>query len=141
MKLRRKAKPDFDPEFAPLMAELFVAYEEGMERCREVASSEEIDDDLRARALASAIRIAHVGRVTFEALMYLDLADRVPEKFTPTHAIAASARLAYSLTATADPDGQPETILSISELDELPVQYELQAWLDTAPPRPAGDQA
>lgn len=138
MKLRPKA-PDFDPKFAPLLAELFLAYEEGVERCREVALAAQIDEDLRERALATAVRIAYVSRATWEALVNLDLVDQLPVVYRPNRVMAASARLAYSLTATADVDSEAETILSIGELDGLPLQYDLQEWFDAVyRPKAAG---
>jgi hypothetical protein len=132
MKLRRPPKPTVEPQFASLIVELWFAYEEGMERCHEVAARDgEIDDELRARALASACRIAYVSRVVCEAIMHLDLANRVPAEHQPVRALAASARLAYSLTATAEAKPEPETILTIGDLDGLPVQYGLREWLDS----------
>jgi hypothetical protein len=131
MMLRRQPKPKLDPKFAPLLAELSLAYEDGMTRCYEVAAAEQIDDELRTQALATACRIAYVSRVTWEAMLNLDLIDHIPENHNPVRALAASARLAYSLTATAEDDPEPQTILSIGELDGLPVQYELREWLET----------
>jgi hypothetical protein len=136
MTFRRKEKPDRDAEFARMLAELAVAYEEGVQRCREVALADEPDKHLRAEALATALRIAYINRATCEALLYLDLLDHVAEEHCVPGVMAASARLAYSLTASVGPDGQPETILSIDELDGLPAQYELEEWLDFAGIRP-----
>jgi hypothetical protein len=130
MMLRRQPKRTIDPQFAPLLAELLLAYEEGIARCYEVAAAKQIDDELQRRALATACRIAYVSRATWEALLNLDLINHIPEKHNPVRAMAASARLAYSLTATAEDDPEPQTILSIGELDGLPVQYELREWLE-----------
>jgi len=130
MKLRRHAEPTFDPQFAPLIVALFFAYEEGLACCHEVAAADgQIDDELRRRALVRACRIAEIGRVVWEAMLNLDLLNRIPPEQNPVRALAASARLAYSLTASAEDDPEPETILTVGELDGLPVLYELRDWL------------
>lgn len=133
MPFRRKPKPPVDPPFAPLVAELWLAYEEGVELCREVATAEDIDDDLRKRALTCAVRIAYVCRVTMEAMLNLDLLDHIPADHNAINALGANTRLAQSLTLSAEEteDGpEPGTVLSIGDLDGLPVQYELRGpWL------------
>jgi hypothetical protein len=134
MMLRRKPKRVFDPQFAPLLAELLLTYEQGLACCYEVARAEQVDDELRERALATACRIAYVGRGAWEALLNLDLINHIPETHNPVAAMAASARLAYSLTATAEDNAEPGTILTIGELDGLPVQYELREWLEALDP-------
>jgi hypothetical protein len=131
MRRRRAPKAPFDPEFMRLIAGLWLSYEEGMRRCGEVATvGGRIDEGLSRRALEKACEIASLSRVLWEAIINLDLIDRVPPECDPMRALAASARLAYSLTASAQAEPEPETILTIGELHRLPTQYALGGWLE-----------
>lgn len=132
MKPRGNPQPEEpDSNAVGVIIGLYFAYEEGVERCQEVAGAERpIGDDLQRRALATACTIAYVNRVIWNSMLNRDLLGRLSPEMNPMRALAASARLAYSLTAAAEPDPEPETILTVGDLDGLPVQYELRDWLE-----------
>src|ERR1700744_4879399 len=103
--------PAIDPEFAQLVAGLYYALEDNLERCArltrqhqdgratDAATDAAADAERRDEALEGAARIAYVQRVTFEALTNLIDIRQLPPDVLPIGVLSALARLAYALTA------------------------------------------
>jgi hypothetical protein len=133
--MRRGRKPptaEVDPEFAQLIAGLYYAFEDNLERCGRLtrlyhdgASAGE----LREEALAGARRIAYVERVTFEAMAHVIDIRSLPPGMLPMGVHSALARLAYALTALAEEDPEPEALLSQDDIHDLAHQYEIEDWV------------
>lgn len=133
--MRRGRKPqtaEVDPEFAQLVAGLYHAFEDNLERCARLtrlyhdgASAGE----LREEALAGARRIAYVERVTFEAMAHVIDIRTLPPGILPMGVPSALARLAYALTALAEGDPEPEALLSQDDIHRLAHQYEIEEWV------------
>src|SRR5262249_47487949 len=107
--MRRRGKsqpPAIDPEFAQLIAGLYHALEDNLERCARLTRLRQ-DDRLdtaeqRDEALAGARRIAYVQRVTFEAMAHVIDIRELPPGVLPLGVLSALARLAYALIALAE---------------------------------------
>jgi hypothetical protein len=134
--MRRSGKPQppaIDPELAELIAGLYHALEDNLERCARLTR---LHDEGSARttehsdeALTGARRIAYVQRVTFEAITHLvDIRD-LPPGVLPIGVLSALARLAYALTGLAEQRPQPEQLLTQDEIRDLPHQYAIEDWL------------
>lgn len=147
MKLRRQREPQppLDPRLGHVAAGQFLAFEANLARCRrlgELRMTGTPAQEVRAEALEGARELAYVNRVTFVAMMHLNLVESVPEIFNPVAPMAACARLAYTLTALAEEAPEPETVLSDLDLDGLIDQYEIEEWVQTwrdGPEQAAGD--
>ncbi|HTU98198.1 MAG TPA: hypothetical protein VMF14_20275 [Solirubrobacteraceae bacterium] len=128
--------PAIDPEFAELIAGLYYALEDNLERCARLTHQQHEGDtgtdahQRRVEALAGASRIAYVQRVTFEAITRLVDIRELPPGVLPIGVLGALARLAYALTALAE-DGEPqrEQLLTRDEIAHLPSQYAIEDWL------------
>lgn len=126
----RRPKRDINPDHTRWVADLADAYEEGVALCRRVATADgRIDDELRRRALETAVLIGFRCRWIWSAITHLDLLDHTLPEHSPVGPLGACARLAYSLTATAEPEPDPETILTSEDIDSLPFLYDLNDWL------------
>jgi hypothetical protein len=133
--MRRGRKPptaEVDPEFAQLIAGLYHAFEDNLERCARLtrrhhdgASAGELHDE----ALAGARRIAYVERVAFEAMTHVIDIRTLPPGILPMGVHGALARLAYALTALAEADPEPEALLSQDAIQRLAHQYEIEEWV------------
>jgi hypothetical protein len=133
--MRRGRKPptaEVDPEFAQLIAGLYHAFEDNLERCARLtrrhhdgASASELHDE----ALAGARRIAYVERVAFEAMTHAIDIRALPPGILPMGVHGALARLAYALTALAEADPEPEALLSQDDIQRLAHQYEIEEWV------------
>jgi hypothetical protein len=141
MRLGRKPHtPAVDPEFAKVIAGLYYAFEDNLERCARLTrlhdeSPTATDDDATERqdeALAGARRIAYVQRVTFEAMAHVVDIRALPPEALPLGVLSALARLAYALTALAEADPEPEALLSQDEIRGLARQYEIEDWVSRA---------
>lgn len=133
MKLRRTPQPPpVDPEFVELLAGLYHAFEDNLERCARLTELHRTGvspDELRDEALVGARRIAYVSRVIFEVMANLIPAGSVPDGLLPVGVYGALARLAYALGALAEAEPEPEALLSPAELDNLAAQYEIEDWV------------
>ena len=136
--MSRRGKPQtpaLDREFAQLVAGLYHALEDNLERCARLTGIHEDDStsatERRDEALAGAARIAYVQRVTFEALTNLVDIRELPPGVLPIGVLSALARLAYALAALAE-DGrpEPEQLLTPDEIRDLPHQYAIEDWLE-----------
>jgi hypothetical protein len=135
--MRRRGKPQapaIDPEFAQLIAGLYYALEDNLERCARLTRVHQdggATATQRHEALAGAARIAYVQRVTFEAMTHVIDIRELPPGVLPIGVLSALARLAYALAALAE-DGQPEPeqLLSQDEIRDLPHQYAIEDWLE-----------
>jgi hypothetical protein len=133
MRLGRKPQtPEVDPEFAEVIAGLYFAYEENLERCARLARL--YDDgapagEIGAEALQGARRIAYVERVAFEAMAHIPNIRSLPTDVLPLGVHGALARLAYALTALAEPDPEPEALLSEGDLQGLAGSYGITEWV------------
>jgi hypothetical protein len=153
--MRRGNKPQtpaIDPEFAELIAALYYAFEDNLERCARLTRlHHDADADANANAsapreeaLAGAGRIAYVERVVFEAMAHLIDIRELPPGVLPIGVLSALARLAYALTALAEPDPEPEALLTQDQIHGLAHQYEIEEWVtrnrapnpDLNPPKP-----
>jgi hypothetical protein len=123
---------EVDPEFAQLIAGLYYAFEDNLERCARLTRlyhDGATTSELREEALAGARRIAHVERVVFEAMAHLiDIRSLAPG-ILPMGVHSALARLAYALTALAEEDPEPEALLSQDDLHGLAHQYGVEDWV------------
>ncbi|HEY1714652.1 MAG TPA: hypothetical protein VGG07_17260 [Solirubrobacteraceae bacterium] len=136
--MRRRGKPQtpaIDPEFAQLIAGLYHALEDNLERCarltRVYQDGGATATQRHAEALAGAARIAYIQRVTFEAMAHVIDIRELPPGVLPIGVLSALARLSYALGALAE-DGQPEPeqLLSQDEIRNLPHQYAIEDWLE-----------
>ena len=152
--MRRRGQPQtpaIDPEFAELIAGLYYAFEDNLERCarltrlRDAHGGADPDaTELRQEALAGARRIAYVQRVVFEVITNVVDIREVPPGVLPMGVLSALARLAYALQALAEEDPEPEALLTPDEIRNLPHQYEIEDWVtrnrehnpDLNPPTP-----
>jgi hypothetical protein len=133
MRLHRKPQtPEVDPEFAQVIAGLYYAFEDNLERCarltrlhRDGASASELKEE----ALAGARRIAYVERVCFEALAHVVPVSSLPTGVLPIGVHGALARLAYALTALAEADPAPDALLNQDDIHGLAHQYEIEEWV------------
>jgi hypothetical protein len=136
MRLGRKPQtPEVDREFAHVIAGLYFAYEENRERCARLTRL--YDDgasatEIQGEALTGARRIAYIERVAFEAMANLPNVRALAKDVLPLGVHGALARLAYALTALAEPDPEPEALLSQHDLENLPSQYGIQDWVTHA---------
>jgi hypothetical protein len=135
--MRRRGQPQtpaIDPEFAQLIAGLYYAFEDNLERCARLTRSYEdgTDDsasERRDEALQGAARIAYVQLVVFEVITnVIDIRELAPGVL-PMGLLSALARLAYALQALAEEDPEPEALLSQDELRGLAHEYEIEDWL------------
>jgi hypothetical protein len=133
MRLGRKPEtPEIDPEFAQLVAGLYSAFEDNLERCARLTQLHHKDantSELRAEALAGARRIAYVERVVFEAMAHVIDIRSLPPGILPMGVHSALARLAYALTALAEEGPEPEALLSLDDILGLARQYEIEDWV------------
>lgn len=134
MRLGRKPQtPQVDPEFAQVVAGLHLAYEDNLERCARLTRLYHAGapaSDIRAEAQTGARRIAYVERVAFEAMAHLIDPRTLPQTVLPRGVHGALARLAYALAALAEPDPEPEALLTQDELDRLTHQYGIEDWVE-----------
>jgi hypothetical protein len=143
--------PAIDPEFAELIAGLYYAFEDNLERCarltrlRDAGAAANADTTKqREEALAGARRIAYVQRVVFEVITNVIDIRELPPGVLPMGLLSALARLSYALQALAEEDPEPEALLSQDEIRKLPQQYDIEDWLtrnrehnpDLTPPQP-----
>ena len=113
-RMRRRGEPQtpaIDPEFAELIAGLYYAFEDNLERCarltRATTTAAPRHRSATTEALAGARRIAYVQRVTFEAMAHVIDIRELPPGVLPIGVLSALARLAYALTALAEPEQDP----------------------------------
>jgi hypothetical protein len=134
MRLRRRDKPaELSDAFVETVAAFWLAIEQNLKRCRRLAEHKEdgrLSDEQRDDALTGARDIAYLARVIFESLVYTVDSDAGSEQFLPAGVHGAAARLAYALASFAEDDPESEQLLSAEEVDAVPAQYEIQAWLD-----------
>ena len=135
----RRGKPQsaaIDPELAELIAGLYYALEDNLERCARLTRLHHNGDPdpahSRQDALAGACRIAYVERVTFEALTRLVDIRELPPGVLPIGLLSALARLAYALATLAEPTPEPAALLTGDEISSLPHQYAIEEWLERA---------
>jgi hypothetical protein len=139
--------PAIDPEFAQVIAGLYYAFEDNLERCARLTRLHDdgaTSAELQTEALAGARRIAYVQRVAFEAMAHVIDIRELPPGALPMGVLSALARLAYALTALAEENPEAEALLSQDELKGLAHQYEIEDWVtrnrehnpDLNPPRP-----
>jgi hypothetical protein len=134
MRLGRKPQtPEVDPEVADLLAGVYYAFEDNLERCARLmrlyddgASASELKDE----ALAGARRIAYVERVVFEAMAHVIDVRQLPPGALPMGVHGALARLAYALIALAEDDPEPEALLSQDDLRNLALAYGIVEWAE-----------
>ena len=132
MNLKRH-RPELPPEEAGLLIGLFGALEEGLECCARLTESREAGvpvDEIRPQALTMARTIAYASRVTWESILNLRLLEYLPEHLQPLGALNVLAQLAYGLTALAEDDPEPETLLSRAEIDGLIAKYGIERWFE-----------
>jgi hypothetical protein len=144
MKLKRRAKSEFDPAFAGLIAAVYVAFEDNRECCSRLTALREAGAgaaELRPEALEAARDIAYVARVWWVALMDLNVRESIPDGALPIAALSALARLAYALVALAEEDSEPEALLSKAEIDGLAAQYRIEDWAQSMAERRAAARA
>lgn len=133
--MRLGAKPqtaEVDPEFAQVIAGLYYAFEDNLERCARLTRLHDdgaSEADLTQEALAGARRIAYIERVTFEVLAHVVPLSELPEGVLPTGVLNALARLAYALVALAEADPAPDALLRQDEIHGLAHQYEIEEWV------------
>ena len=135
----RRGQPQsgaIDPELAGLIAGLYDALEDNLERCARLTRAHHDGDSdpaqRQADALAGACRIAYVQRVTFEAITRLVDIRELPPGVLPISLLSALARLAYALAALAEPTPEPAALLTDDEIRHLPHQYAIEEWLERA---------
>jgi hypothetical protein len=124
--------PEVDPEFAQLVAGLYYAFEDNLERCARLTRlyhDGATASELHEEALAGARRIAYVERVVFEAMAHVVDVRSLPPTVLPFGVHSALARLAYALTALAEDDPEPEALLSQDDIHGLAHQYEIEEWV------------
>jgi hypothetical protein len=132
---RKPQTPAIDPEFAEVVAGLYYAFEDNLERCARLtrlyhdAGANPSATELRQEALAGARRIAYVERVVFEAMAHVIDVRELPPDVLPLGVLSALARLAYALQALAEEDPEPEALLSQDEIRGLAHQYEIEDWV------------
>jgi hypothetical protein len=132
MKLRRPSRPELTPENAQLLFAQYQAFEEGFDCCARLTERRAAGapaSELRPEALDTARMIAYVSRVSWEAMINLQLLESIPERQSPAGAIAVLARLCYALTALAEDEPEPETLLSPAELDGLLAKHGAEDWV------------
>jgi len=132
---RKPQTPQVDPEFAEVIAGLYFAYEENLERCARLTRLYDEGapaTELQAEALQGARRIAYVERVAFEAMAHIPNIRSLPKDVLPLGVHGALARLAYALTALAEPDPEPEALLGATELQGLAGSYGIEDWVKHA---------
>jgi hypothetical protein len=154
--MRRRGQPQtpaIDPEFAELIAGLYYAFEDNLERCARLTRLRDANvgtganqdaSELRQEALTGARRIAYVQRVVFEVITNVIDIRELPPGVLPMGLLSALARLAYTLQALAEEDPEPEALLSQDEIRALAHQYEIEDWVthnrahnpDLNPPTP-----
>ncbi len=134
MRLGRKPQtPKVDPEVADLLAGVYYAFEDNLERCARLMRLYDdgaAADELKDEALAGARRIAYVERVVFEALAHVVNVRDLPPGALPMGVHSALARLAYALVALAEEDPEPEALLSQDDLRNLAVSYGIVEWAE-----------
>ncbi|HEY3728696.1 MAG TPA: hypothetical protein VGL51_16080 [Solirubrobacteraceae bacterium] len=133
MKLKRRNQPQVDPDFVELIAGIYYAFEDNLERCRRLTAEHRaggVTTEQHREALDGARRLAYVSRVTFDATMNLGLTKQVSEEFLPVGVLGALARLAYALTALAEEECEPEALLTPAELNGLTAQYDIANWVE-----------
>ena len=121
-----------DPEFAQLIAGLYHAFEDNLERCARLTRLHHDGakaGELHEEALGGARRIAYVERVAFEAMAHVVDIRSLPPGILPMGVHSALARLAYALTALAEEDPEPEALLSQDDIHGLSHQYEIEEWV------------
>jgi hypothetical protein len=133
--MTRGQKPqttEVDPEFAEVIAGLYYALEDNLERCARLtrlyhdgATASERHEE----ALAGARRIAYVERICFEAMAHVVDVSSLPPGVLPMGVHSALARLAYALVALAEEDPEPEALLSQDAIHTLPHQYGIEDWV------------
>jgi hypothetical protein len=124
--------PEVDPEFAQLVAGLYYAFEDNLERCARLTRlyhDGATASELHQEALTGARRIAYVERVVFEAMTHVVDVRSLPPSVLPFGVHSALARLAYALTALAEDDPEPEALLSQDDIHGLAHQYEIEEWV------------
>jgi hypothetical protein len=139
---REPQTPAVDPEFAKVIAGLYYAFEDNLERCARLtrlqhenaATNDSERKERQDEALAGARRIAYVQRVTFEAMAHVVDIRALPPGALPLGVLSALARLAYALTALAEPEPgpEPEALLTQDEIRGLAHQYEIEDWVTRA---------
>jgi hypothetical protein len=145
---REPQTPAVDPEFAKVIAGLYYAFEDNLERCARLTrlqhenatTSDTERKERQDEALAGARRIAYVQRVTFEAMAHVIDIRALPPGALPLGVLSALARLAYALTALAEPEPEretepgpePQALLTQDEIRGLAHQYEIEDWVTRA---------
>jgi hypothetical protein len=132
MKLGRRKPPPFDPAVVELIAPLYFALEDNLERCGrlgEVREARVLTEQEHAEALDGARRIAYLARSTFELMATRFPPESIPDVLLPIGVHGALSRLAYGLTALAEEEPEPEALLSPTDLDGLLSQYKLTDWI------------
>jgi len=132
MKLRRQSRPELTPANAKLLLAQYQAFEQGLDCCARLTERRAAGasaSELRPEALDTARLIAYVSRVSWEAMINLQLLESVPERQSPIGALAVLARLGYALTALAEDDPEPETLLPPTELDGLIAKHGIEDWV------------
>jgi hypothetical protein len=131
---RKPQTPEIDPAFADLIAGLYYAFEDNLERCARLTrlcheNATADATERRDEALDGARRIAYVERVVFEAMAHVIDIRSLPPGLLPMGVHSALARLAYALTALAEPHPEHEALLSQDDIDGLAHQYEIEDWV------------
>jgi hypothetical protein len=133
MRLGRKPQtPQVDPEFAQVVAGLYHAFEDNLERTARLTRLYHDGApaaDIETEAHEGARQIAYVERVAFEAMAHLPNVRTLPKTVLPGGVHGALARLAYALTGLAEPDPEPEALISQGDLDRLASQYGIEEWV------------
>ena len=135
MRSLRRTEPRLAPDAAKVLASMYLALTENLSRAKRLTALREegVEYELiRTEAVAGAQRIAYVSRVVWIAAMDQGLLDGLPDDLSPARPLGALARLGYALLALAegetDPD-EPTALLTPAELDGLPAQYRIEAWM------------
>ncbi|MGH2892154.1 MAG: hypothetical protein ACRDPM_02635 [Solirubrobacteraceae bacterium] len=129
---RKPQTPEVDPEFAELVAGLYYAFEDNLERCTRLTRlyhDGATAGELHEEALAGARRIAYVERVVFEAMAHVIDVRSLPPTILPFGVHSALARLAYALIALAEDDPEPEALLSQDAIHGLARHYQIEEWV------------
>ena len=132
MKLRRERQPLADELAIAVVAELYVAFDEGVALCRRLIEERFAGKpvgEFRGEALAGARHIAYASRTTLSAIMELDLLSRLSPELDPSRVLPALARIGYMLVALAEDAPEPEALLTQSELAGLGTQFGIEEWL------------
>jgi hypothetical protein len=129
---RPQSQPPVEDVAIGVIAELYATFLDSRTTCAQLIELRFTGtpvESVREEALAVARNVALVVRATMQALVDAQLLDMIPAELNPSRVLPAISRIGYALVALAEDAPEPEALMTVADLEALPAQYGIEAWL------------